>query len=78
MIRVLKPVRDSAVKSQTQATNQVTAVPVTAPSERREALADLPRIALFERCAALRRGEMHRRMLGNGHCARPIETDCHF
>lgn len=24
------------------------------------------------------RGEMHRRMLGNGHCARPIETDCHF
>ena len=22
------------------------------------------------------RGEMHRRMLGNGHCARPIETDC--
>ena len=24
------------------------------------------------------RGEMHRRMLGNGHCARPVETDCHF
>ena len=23
------------------------------------------------------RGEMHRRMLGNGHCARPVETDCH-
>lgn len=21
---------------------------------------------------------MHRRMLGNGHCARPVETDCHF
>ncbi len=24
------------------------------------------------------RGGMHRRMLGNGHCARPIQTDCHF
>ena len=24
------------------------------------------------------RGEMHRRMLGNGYCARPIEIDCHF
>lgn len=24
------------------------------------------------------RGEMHRRMLGNGHCARPVEMDCHF
>jgi len=58
MIRVLKLVRDSAVKSQTQATNQVKAVLVTAPSELREALADLPRIALLERCAALRPGEL--------------------
>jgi integrase/recombinase XerD len=24
------------------------------------------------------RGEMHRRMLGNGFCARPVEMDCHF
>jgi site-specific recombinase XerD len=24
------------------------------------------------------RGEMHRRMLGNGYCARPIGLDCHF
>jgi integrase len=24
------------------------------------------------------RAEMHRRMLGNGYCARPVETDCHF
>ncbi|WP_256839157.1 hypothetical protein [Ornithinimicrobium faecis] len=27
--------------------------------------------------AKLRR-EAHRRMLGNGYCARPIELDCHF
>jgi hypothetical protein len=24
------------------------------------------------------RAEMHRRMLGNGYCARPDEMDCHF
>jgi site-specific recombinase XerD len=24
------------------------------------------------------RGEVHRRMLGNGYCARPVELDCHF
>ena len=24
------------------------------------------------------RREMHSRMLGNGHCARPVKMDCHF
>jgi len=24
------------------------------------------------------RAEMHRRMLGNGYCARPVDLDCHF
>ena len=24
------------------------------------------------------RAEMHRRMLGNGYCARPVGMDCHF
>ena len=24
------------------------------------------------------RAEMHRRMLGNGYCARQVEMDCHF
>src|SRR5438094_5531452 len=24
------------------------------------------------------RAEVHRRMLGNGYCARPVGTDCHF
>jgi hypothetical protein len=24
------------------------------------------------------RREVHRRMLGNGYCARPVEMDCHF
>ncbi|MFI0142142.1 tyrosine-type recombinase/integrase, partial [Streptomyces luteogriseus] len=30
--------------------------------------------------AAMRklRAEAHRRMLGNGYCARPVELDCHF
>ena len=24
------------------------------------------------------RAEMHRRMLGHGYCARPLNMDCHF
>jgi transposase len=58
MIRILKLTRDSAVKSQTQAVNQVKAVLVTAPPELREALHGLPRISLLERCAALRPSEL--------------------
>lgn len=58
MIRILKLTRDSAVKSQTQATNQVRAVLVTAPPQLREALQHLPRVALLQRCAALRVGEL--------------------
>jgi hypothetical protein len=50
-------------------------------SEKVEALYDqpkqLPAQAEGNEMAKLRR-EMHRRMLGNGYCARPIELDCHF
>jgi len=58
MIRILKLTRNSAVKSQTQATNQVRAVLVTAPPQLREALQHLARVALLQRCAALRVGEL--------------------
>ena len=50
-------------------------------SEKVEALYDqpktLPADAEGSEMAKLRR-EMHRRMLGNGYCARPVELDCHF
>ncbi|CAL9279386.1 tyrosine-type recombinase/integrase [Streptomyces sp. enrichment culture] len=50
-------------------------------SEKVEALYDAPRQlpadAEGAEMAKLRR-EMHRRMLGNGYCARPVEMDCHF
>ncbi len=50
-------------------------------SEKVEALYDqpneLPAEAEGSEMAKLRR-EMHRRMLGNGYCARPVELDCHF
>jgi integrase len=50
-------------------------------SEKVEALYDQPRQlpadAEGTEMARLRR-EMHRRMLGNGYCARPVELDCHF
>lgn len=70
MIRILKLTRDSAVKSQTQAFNQVKAVLVTAPPELREALHGLPRISLLERCAALRAGELTSPLAATKHALR--------
>jgi integrase len=50
-------------------------------TEKVEALYDkepkLPADAEGAEMAKLRR-EMHRRMLGNGYCSRPVEMDCHF
>jgi hypothetical protein len=46
-----------------------------------EALYDQPRaLAADDEGSEMRRlrTEMHRRMLGNGYCARPVEMDCHF
>jgi hypothetical protein len=52
-----------------------------AVSEKVEALYDrssqLPADTEGTEMLKLRR-EMHTRMLGNGHCARPVEMDCHF
>ncbi len=51
-----------------------------AVTEKVEALYDhsaLPAEAEGTEMLKLRR-EMHSRMLGNGHCARPVEMDCHF
>lgn len=70
MIRVLKLTRDSAVKAQTQATNQVKAVLVTAPAELREVLQGLPRIALLKRCAVLRPGELSTPLAAAKHALR--------
>src|SRR6266516_4743918 len=50
-------------------------------SEKVEALYDAPRQLPAEaEGAEMRklRAEMHRRMLGNGYCARPVGMDCHF
>ena len=50
-------------------------------SEKVEALYDQPRQLPAEaEGAEMRklRAEMHRRMLGNGYCARPVGLDCHF
>ena len=52
-----------------------------AVTEKVEALYDQPRrLASHDEGAEMRklRTEMHRRMLGNGYCARPVEMDCHF
>jgi site-specific recombinase XerD len=50
-------------------------------SEKVEALYDQPReLPATAEGAEMRklRAEMHRRMLGNGYCARPVGLDCHF
>lgn len=52
-----------------------------AVTEKVEALYDQPRhLPDTDEGSEMRklRGEMHRRMLGNGYCARPVEMDCHF
>jgi integrase len=50
-------------------------------SEKVEALYDRPKeLPVTAEGAEMRklRAEMHRRMLGNGYCARPVGLDCHF
>jgi Phage integrase family len=49
-------------------------------SEKVEALYDAPKELATAEGAEMRklRAEMHRRMLGNGYCARPVGLDCHF
>jgi hypothetical protein len=50
-------------------------------SEKVEALYDAPKqLPADAEGAEMRklRAEMHRRMLGNGYCARPVGMDCHF
>jgi hypothetical protein len=52
-----------------------------AVTEKVEALYDQPRrLPAGDEGTEMRRlrAEMHRRMLGNGYCARPVELDCHF
>jgi site-specific recombinase XerD len=52
-----------------------------AVTEKVEALYDQPRrLPAQDEGSEMRklRAEMHRRMLGNGYCARPVEMDCHF
>jgi integrase len=50
--------------------------------EKAEALYDAPSKALPADAEGTEmrklRAEMHRRMLGNGYCARPVGLDCHF
>ncbi len=54
MIRMLKLTKNSAVKAQTQARNQMKALLVTAPAELREELTALTTRQLLDRCAAFR------------------------
>jgi hypothetical protein len=58
MVRMLKMAKDSAVKTRTQALNQIKAILVTAPAQLREALAWLTVGKLLEHCASFEPGEL--------------------
>jgi integrase/recombinase XerD len=61
--------------------NRTVADEYFAVSEKVEALYDQPKeLPATAEGAEMRklRSEMHRRMLGNGYCARPVGLDCHF
>ena len=58
MIRMLKIVKDSAIKARAQAINQMKALVVTAPVELRHKLAGLNVRRLVARCASFRPGEL--------------------
>ena len=58
MIRMLKIVKDSAIKARTQAVNQMKALIVTAPSELRHELVGLGVSRLVARCARFRPGHL--------------------
>ena len=61
--------------------NRTVADEYFAVSEKVEALYDAPKnLPADAEGAEMRklRTEMHRRMLGNGYCARPVGLDCHF
>ena len=58
MIRVLKIVKDSAMKARTQSMNQMKALVVTAPVELREDLAALDARRLVDRCCSFRPGRL--------------------
>ena len=61
--------------------NRTVADEYFAVSEKVEALYDQPReLPVTAEGSEMRklRAEMHRRMLGNGYCARPVGLDCHF
>jgi transposase len=84
MIRMLKIVKDSAIKARTQAINQMKALVVTAPVELRHKLVGLNVRRLVARCVRFRPGELvaplaaakHAlRMLARRHCQLTSEIE---
>ena len=58
MIRMLKSIKDSAVRARTQAVNQMKALAVTAPAALRETLDGLTASDLAARCKCFRPGRL--------------------
>lgn len=72
MIRMLKIVKDSAIKARTQAINQMKALIVTAPVELRHTLAELNVRRLVARCANFRPGKLVTPLAAAKHALRSL------
>lgn len=72
MIRQIKVAKDVAVKGRTSAVISLKSVIINADPELREQLQDLPRMALIERCAGLRPGQVTSVLAATKHTLRAI------
>jgi hypothetical protein len=72
MIRQIKVAKDAAVKARTAAMITLKAVIVTASPELREQLQPLPKMALIQRCAGLRPGDLDTVTAATKHTLRSI------
>lgn len=71
-IRQIKAAKDTAVKARTAAMITLKALLVTAPPELREQLQGLTKMALIERCAALRPGPVDSPLAAAKHALRAL------
>ena len=77
MIRMLKSAKDSAVKSRTQAFNQMKALIVTSPAPLRESLNGSTTAALVSRCRGLRPGPLDGSTAAAKHTLRSLARRHH-
>lgn len=77
MLRLLKMVKDSAVKARTQAINQIKAILITAPAALRQELSTMDTTTLLATCAAYPGGPMNTPTDAARHALAVLARRCH-